>query len=220
MASLTDIEIRESSATYSNQRGWWFHTTGHHVRCLLLHFLPKGFDLSGSSKLSVIYGPRPDGEELRGTALGVTWYYIEDFRVADYMALHPETQQEIILKTLCDALTSLSDPSLHGIISDAAQAVSSNHYAAEIEITKLSRSTSDRQFRIRIYRCLGRQIGEVWQARVFNSRNMEVLRASLTDETDWLDRRDLFSRSSWSGTRYEIRSRLDQVVYNIDVSNL
>jgi hypothetical protein len=31
MARLRDIEIRESAVTDSNPRGWFFHSTRHHV---------------------------------------------------------------------------------------------------------------------------------------------------------------------------------------------
>ena len=85
MARLNDIEIRESEETYSNKRGWFFHPTGHHVRALLLHFLPPHCVLDGSSKFSIISGNKPPHEQRYHQMLGVSIYYVENFDMQEYM---------------------------------------------------------------------------------------------------------------------------------------
>ena len=49
MARLNQIDIRESEITYTNQRDWFFHPTGHHVCELLLHFIGRDYILDGST---------------------------------------------------------------------------------------------------------------------------------------------------------------------------
>jgi hypothetical protein len=221
MARLNQIEIRESDVTYTNQRDWFFHPTGHHVRELLLHYLPRDYVLDGSSKFCLVFGPVPDGELACETILGVTVRYVEAFDVEQYMTLPIAEQQEIILDALTKAMTGVarsagSDP---GVIQQAADQVRQNLFSAEIPVKKLNRSTRDRRLRIEVFRCLGPQLGEVWEARVFSRDGTLLGIETITDRPDCLDRTEQFVKSQWSGNVFEIVCpRLDWVEYRLDTA--
>lgn len=223
MARLNDIEIRESEVSYTNKREWFFHPSGHHVRELMLHFLPKDYVLDGSSKLSVIFGEKPPSEELCSTILGVTVYRIVGFDVEAYMKKTIEEQQEIILTHITNAMVAIAT-AVGGdteIIYRATDAVRENNFATEIEVTKLSRSTKDKKFRIQVFRCLGPAVGEIWEARICNRENVVVSVAPITKNPDHLNRVDHFSKSRWSGDTFQIVcGRLDKVEYALNVGAL
>jgi hypothetical protein len=222
MARLNQIEIRETDLTYDNHRGWFFHPTGHHVRELLLHFLPRGFVLDGSSKFSAIFGPRPDWEPVaRGSVEGVTWYYIEDFDIERHMTRPVEEQQEAILSELTGAMVSVArsagtDPQ---VILDAAAEVRKHGFSVEIAVRKLDRSTKDRRLRVHVFRILGPTVGEVWEARVC-ARDGSILGIEpITEKRDWLTRTELYRYSAWSGNTFQIWHRpVRQLMYSLNVS--
>lgn len=221
MARLNEIEIRESDVTYTKRRDWFFHLTGHHVRELLLHFLPREFVLDGSSKFCAIFGPRPDSTPVCQTILGVTVYYVEGFDVERHMTRPVEQQQEAILNELTTAMINVarsagSDP---GIIQSAAQAVRASNFSADIEVTKLARSTKDRNLRVRVFRCLSPSIGEVWEARIYGRDGTVLGIEPITQKPAHLDRTAHFSKSMWSYSAFQIvHNRLGTIEYSLDVS--
>ncbi|KAI9130053.1 hypothetical protein ON05_030905 (plasmid) [Acaryochloris sp. CCMEE 5410] len=220
MAYLNQIEIRESNTTYNNQRDWSFRTTAHHVCELMLHFLPRNYVLDGSAKFSAIFGPKLNDDLLHSTVLGVTSYCIEDFDVADYMTLAIEEQQEYILTVLTDAMmVAAKSIGNSSIIQRAADSIRANGYAAEIAVLKLSRFSRDRKLRVDVFRCLGPQIGETWEARISKPDFSLVAVDLITKSPAYLDRRTHFSKSQWSGNTFQIvNNRLQKVVYNLDIS--
>lgn len=220
MARLIEIEIRESPLTYTNQRSWAFHPTGHHVRELLRHHLGRGYVLDGSTKFSVIFGPRPKQEEPLNTLLGVTWCYIEDFDVEDYMLRPVEIQQESILNELTKALLKAASAvgSDTAAITDAANAVRESGFAEEITIDKLACATKDRRLRVRVYRCLGPRIGECWEARVFDSDGAVIGNDPMTACPHYLNCTDRFSKSTIGETLYQITSnRTGSIEYTLNL---
>ncbi|QDU57371.1 hypothetical protein [Aeoliella mucimassa] len=221
MARLSEIEIRESPLTYTNQRSWSFHRTGHHVRELLRYHLGRGYELDGSAKFSVIFGPRPENEKPLNTVLGVTWCYIEDFDVEDYMLRPVEVQQESILTELTKALLEAANTvgSDTAAITDAANAVRESGFAEEITIDKLARTTEDRKLRVRVYRCLGPRVGEYWEAKVFDSDNAVLGNEPMTACPHYLNYTDRFSKSTIGEALYQITSnRTGAIEYTLNLS--
>lgn len=221
MARLNQIEIRESGVTHSNQRDWVFSWTGHHVRELLLHYIGRDYVLGGSSKFSATFGPRPDYDAPFRTVLGVTSYYVEDFDVENHMTRPVEEQQEAILTELTHVMmhAARSAGGNPDVISNAADEVRRNGFACEIPIKKLARSTKDHKLRVEVFRRLGPQVGEVWEARIC-SRDCSVLGVEpITENPDYLVRTDHYSKSSWSGNIFQITyTRLKTIEYSLDVS--
>lgn len=219
MARLNDIEIRESAVTYSNQRGWFFHATGHHVRALVLHFLPPNYILDGSSKLSVIFGERPPREQRYSQVLGVSIYYVDNFDIPLYMGRTRAEQQEIILVELTNAMLEVARATGVDVapIETAAAAVRKNAFQCEIEISKLSRVSQDRRVKIKVVRRLGPATGESWEAVISNSAGV-VLGLEQIKEPGCLDRTGHFSKSQWHADVFQIVSgRLKEVQYELDV---
>lgn len=219
MARLNDIEIRESELTYSNKRGWFFHPTGHHVRALLFHFLPANYTLDGSSKFSVVFGPKPPHERAYSQALGVSTYYVENFDVNDYMARPQCEQQENILveisKALLDVARTIGGDQVP--IELAAAAVRGSGFCCDIAVTKLSRSSKDRHFRVNVVRRLGPSLGEAWEAVISNAAGT-VVGVEPIKKASCLDRTSHFSKSQWHGDVFQIiYSRLGEVQYELDL---
>ena len=110
MAQLREIRVSETPLTFSNKRDWFFHQSAHHVRELLLHFLPSGFVLDGSSLVTVIFGKKRDSDLQwqQIPVLGITFYYFEDFDIPAYMALPPDDQQECVLSAVTAVLIKIA----------------------------------------------------------------------------------------------------------------
>lgn len=220
MAQLREIRVSETPLTYSNKRDWSFHPSAHHVRELLLHFLPSGFVLDGSSVITVIFGRKRESDLQWHQVLGITFYYIEAFDIAAYMALSPKEKQECILSSVTAVLVKIaehagSDPAA---IMHAAQCVRNCGFAVRIPIKKLWRSTPDRRFRIEVYRCLGMLIGEVWEAHVFDKAHTLLGVDYLTPRRSNAERTTHFSKSRWQGDIYEVTySRDGSVMYRLDL---
>lgn len=220
MARLNDIEIRESELTYSNKRGWFFHSTGHHVRALLLHFLPPNYTLDGSSKFSVVFGPKPPHEQAYSQALGVSTYYVQNFDVIDYMARPQCEQQESILVEISKALVDVARTVGVAIepIELAAAAVRGSDFCCDIAVPKLSRWSTDRHFRVNVVRRLGPSLGEAWEAVISNAAGT-VVGVEPIKEASCLDRTFHFSKARWRGDVFQIiYSRLSEVQYELDLS--
>lgn len=219
MARLNDIEIRESELTYSNKRGWFFHPTGHHVRALLLHFLPPNYILDGSSKFSVIFGDRPPHFQTYSQVLGVSIYRVENFDMQEYMARPRGEQQEIILAEITKAMLDVSRTTGADAapIELAAASVRANGFSCDIAIKKLSRASADRLFRVNVVRRLDPTLGESWEA-VISNRTGIILGVEQIKEPGCLDRTLQFSKSQWRGDVFQIiYSRLDEVQYELDL---
>ena len=222
MPRLNMIEIRESEVTYTNQRDWFFHPVGHHVRELLLHFIGKDFTLDGSSKFSAIFGELEEEDDpICSSIFGVTSFHIVDFDVEAFMKLPMNEQQEILLTEVTNALVAVakkagSDPN---VIKNAAAEVRRNDFAFEIPIKKLGRSTKNRKLKVEVMRCLGPEIGEVWEMRVLKKDGTVCGSEDITDRPDSLDRTDQFSKSSWDGNTFQIfNTRFKELEFSADIT--
>jgi len=224
MARLKEIRVVESPLAYANQQpGRAFHAGAHHVRQLLMHFLPANFVLDGSSLLSLVFGARPADEAWCSQVLGCTIYYVEDFDIGAWMASSPSEQQERMLLELTAVLVRLASAGAADIdvISQAARCVRDCGFALDIPVRKLWRSSPDKQRRVEVYRCLGPAIGEVWQARVVDKAGKTLAVDAITGTPAWLDRTSHFSKSRWDGALFQIvHTGLNSVVYSLDTASL
>ncbi|EZP39093.1 hypothetical protein [Janthinobacterium lividum] len=219
MARLREIRVVETPVSYSNQRAWAFHPSAHHVRQLLMHFLPTDFVLDGSSLLSVIFGEKPAGEAQCSQALGCTSYYVEDFDIGAYMACSPSEQQERILLELTEVLVRLASNAEAEAVNQAAGRVRDCAFALHIPVRKLWRSSPDKQYRVEVYRCLGPAIGEVWQARLVDKTGKPLAVDGITNTPGYLDRTSHFSKSRWDGALFQIvHTTMNSIVYHFDTA--
>jgi hypothetical protein len=221
MPRLREIRAYETPLTASKEKDWLFHLSAHHVRELLLHFMPSDFILDGSSMVSVICGKKPDHESQWYQVLGVTIYYVEGFDVLGYMAMSPEEKQERMLSELTAVLVHIAkavgaDPMA---IEHAASCVRECNFSLRIPVRKLWRSSPDKQFRIEIYRCLAVLIGEVWEADILDKSHALLGVEFLTPRQNLVDRRTHFCKSRWEGEVYQlIYTYVDRVVYSLDLA--
>ncbi|MGK5029438.1 hypothetical protein [Janthinobacterium sp. MDT1-19] len=219
MARLREIRVVETPLSYSNQRAWSFHPSAHHVRQLLVHFLPPDFILDGSSLLSVIFGEKPADVAQRSQLLGCTSYYVDDFDIGAYMACSPSEQQERMLLELTMVLVRLASDAGADVeaVNQAAHCVRDCEFALYIPVRKLWRSSPDKQYRVEVYRCLGPAIGEVWQAHLVDKAGKPLAVDGITNTPGYLDRTSHFSKSRWDGTLFQIvHTAMNSVVYSLD----
>ncbi|MCC7600598.1 hypothetical protein IGS61_24130 [Janthinobacterium sp. FW305-129] len=219
MARLKEIRVVETPISYSNQHAWSFHPGAHHVRQLLMHFLPSDFVLDGSSLLSVIFGEKPAGEAQCSQVLGCTSYYVEDFDIGAYMACSPSAQQERMLLELTAVLVRLASGAEAEAVNQAARRVRDCAFTLRIPVRKLWRSSPDKQYRVEVYRCLGPAIGEVWQAHLVDKAGKPLAVDGITGTPGYLDRTSHFSKSRWDGALFQIvHTTLNSVVYSLDTA--
>lgn len=217
MARLKEIRVVETPVSYSNQRAWSFHPGAHHVRQLLMHFLPSDFVLDGSSLLSVIFGEKPADEAQCSQALGCTSYYVEDFDVGAYMACSPSAQQESMLLELTAVLLWLTSDA--DAVHQAARRVRDCAFTLDIPVRKLWRSSPDKQYRVEVYRCLGPAIGEMWRAHLVDKAGKPLTVDGITDTPGYLDRTSHFNKSRWDGALFQIvHTTMNSVVYSLDTT--
>ena len=73
--------------------------------------------------------------------------------------------------------------------------------------------------RVEVFRCLGPEIGEVWEARLVSREGLLLGTETITSRPDWLDRTSHFSKSRWSGNVFEIVANATlSVEYRLSVS--
>lgn len=222
MARLKEIRVGETPLTYSNQRGWFFHPSAHHVRQLLMHFLPADFVLDGSSLLCVLFGNKPDEEPQSQQMLGSTIYYVEPFDIGAYMASSPSARQENMLRQLTAVLVHLADRAGAdpAVIENAASHLRACGFSLQIPVRKLWRVSPDKKLRIEVYRCLGSLIGEAWEAHVFDSARTLLAVEPITSRPAYLDRTTHFSKSRWEGELFQIiQAGSNVVAYQLDTGN-
>src|SRR4051812_43281500 len=84
-----------------------FRWTAHHVKEVFLALLPRRFILDGSGKVQITCGPRGNDIQYQ-QLLGTTNYYREEFAFQEYYAASPPEREEILLKTIEDALFDIT----------------------------------------------------------------------------------------------------------------
>ena len=223
MARLKEIRVIETPLGKAWQPGCAFHQRAHHVRQLLMHFLPAGVVLDGSSLLSVMFGERPADETQCSQVLGCTRYYVEDFDIGAWMASSAAEQQERMLEELTTVLLRLATDAGADteIIKQAARSVRDCGFALDIPVRKLWRSSPDKQWRVEVYRCLGPAIGEAWQTRVVDKAGTTLAVDAITSTPGYLDRTSHFSKSRWDSTLFQIvHATMKSVVYTLDTARL
>ena len=220
MAFLRQLVFQSSEAVdLPKERRQHLRCIAHHVSELLEHFLGSRYELDGSSKLTVLAGPIPDSDREYLNVLGTSALYLPEFNVEQCLDQPPTQSQEEILDAYVEAtrrilaLTGLNRPGLE----EAARLVRESRFSQEQEIKKLSRSTPDRQVRVRVFRCLSHERGEAWEARIEWRDGSWLGTELITSDPSYLDRTTHFAASRWSGLLYEIfEPRLDRVYFTLD----
>jgi hypothetical protein len=219
---LRHIQLRQSElAQFQGDSDFVFHWTGHHVKEIFLNYMPRRYDLNGTSQITLICGPRPAKDQEYTEVLGTSALYIEDFDFDYYIQASGQQREEAILELLESAFVRIASQKEKpfDVIRKAAATVRRSAFALRLPIEKLSRSTSDRSIRINVFRNLSLDDGEAWSAEVSNRSGLLLATEWITPRPHYLDRTEHFSESRWEGSEFQILSnRLNQIEYRLDVT--
>jgi hypothetical protein len=220
MAYLNIICVESIDSAPEPPGDTMFRWTAHHVKEILLHFLPKRFELDGCTKFTLFCGHRPCDEPVYSNVLGASWSYAEDFDYATYYTRDARQREEAVLAALVGVLTRVAVQ--HGNPTDpvreAAQEVRRCGFFLELSVARLSRTSPDRSHKLTVFRRLSHEDGEAWGIHVFGQDGAHLGTEWITDRPHYLDMTTHFSLSRWDGDVFEIVKRTPQRIwYRLDL---
>ncbi len=220
MAYLNMIFVESTDCAPTPSDGTVFRWTAHHVKEIFLHFLPKRFELDGSTKFTLYCGPSPCGEPIYNNVLGASWYHADDFDFAAYYGGNASQREETVLAIPVDVLARVASEHHHSAdpIWEAAEAVRRCGFALELPVVRLSRSSPDRTLKLRVFRRLSHQDGEAWGIHVLRRDGTQLETEWITDRPDYLDRTTHLNLSRWTDGVFEIVKRTpERICYSLSI---
>jgi len=191
----------------------------HHITELFIEFLPK-IDIDGSSKI-VIYADKNQQDTSKYICdkyFGVSIYYLEENQIEE---LKNEQTDECMTRLVEESLIDIAkrndvEDSIIYVIEETADKIRNLQYSTRKRITKLSKKSPCGSFRVDVYRCLSRELGESWFVEI-EDKNKRLLRKQwITEVPGHLDRLDFFKKSIWEDGKFVLKDNLDKTVKCID----
>lgn len=220
MAALNMLCVESAAGAPKPSGKTVFRWTAHHVKELLLYFLPKRFELDGCAKFTLFCGHRPSAEPAYSSMLGASWSYVENFDFTAYYACEARQREEVLLAALVDALTrvAVAHGQPTGPIQEAAQQVRSCGFSLELPVDKLSRASPDRRLKLTVFRRLSLEDGEAWGIHVADRNGVQLGTEWITERPAYLDLSTHFNVSRWDGDTFEIIKRSPpRICYRLDI---
>lgn len=192
---------------------------------IFMHFLPKT-DLDGSSKLSILFRKKKDTEQqyIRADYFGVSKYYVDEPEIDRQRGLKKDEEEEYYLNIIVNTLkwivqTQGSNAALMNIIDETAQKVRDNHFELTLPVKKLSKSSSDGQFRASVYRHISNQ-GESWYVEIKDkNKNISRHNIDLLGKPSFVSQTGVFSQSEWEGNSFVIKEKFGRVTATVDMGD-
>ncbi len=217
MAHLKMLAV-EAADSEQMPPGKVFRTTTHHVKELFLYFLPEKFSLDGSSKLQITLTSRQAHEYK--VILGTSEYVADGFDFRRYFALPPREQEKAINGAICSAITDIC--ARVGVSAAPVEAARSNaegvDFKLRYEIERLQKGMRSAGLKVRVFRKLAYEVGEAWEAQV--EKEGEVVRTGFMRDKGFVDLRPFYKSASVEGSRYTIKDRFGETVFEFDLSEL
>lgn len=198
----------------------------HHVAEVFMEMLPQPFALDGSSKVQITCGPTLDASEAQyERKLGVSSYLCEGFAFEEFYRATPDSRDNITLKLIESSLTDIAarcgaTPQIRHTLTQTVDAVRGAGFNLKRRVTKLCRRTPCRKLQVEIYRCLNREAGESWLCEVVDLKGVVVHAVWMSKSPDYLDRRDFFKKSEWSGETFRVQTNLGYLAFELDLQPL
>jgi hypothetical protein len=199
-----------------------FNWTIHHVKEIYLKVFPKNIEVNNSSKIAIIYGPQGD-EPVFDNVLGVTSYFVEDFNFDAFYKLNDNDRENMILESINNVIIDITkrttkDKNIINEIENAATKVKENKFNMEIEVSKLSKITFDKKYKINIYRVLNKEVGESWKYKKIDRKTKTVVEENwLKEIPDYLDKTDYYKKAEINEKEYIIYDNLNRVTYKMKI---
>jgi hypothetical protein len=216
-------ELRvEASCLTSNHAvvaGIVFRWTAHHVREIFSALLPRGYVLDGSSVIQVTCGPRGDNPQYF-QCLGSSEYFVEDFDFASYARALPPVRERVVLATVEAALCDIADRvgAEKTALQNTASAVIECGFCLSTEVPKLRKTMRPSGRSLRVFRCLGTDLGETWLVRVVGRDKAVIAEIVMGKTPDYLNRRDYFKVAELIDGCYVVRDNLGWETFRLDLA--
>lgn len=192
----------------------------HHVIEVFMASLARGTEIDGSAKIQITCGPR-NGEREYWQVLGVTEYYVEDFDLLGYAACPPgERRDQKTLELIERSLIEIAKRAGRDVpeIRAAAERVRQLEFRLSLEEKRLAQRTGG--YVVSIFRSLSRDDGEVWSARVTDSKRNVLGEVLLTKRPQFLDLREAFFEGSVVDGSFVVKDRFGKVMAAADLAPL
>lgn len=219
---LRQLDLNIDEHTEFRELGFPFAWSAHHVKEIVLACLPRGFDLDGSSKLTICVGSRTDDEPVYRQVLGTSRYFVESFDLGAYKQASAERRQELILYLIVEVFRKIgsSHNSDTSVVEEVAAEIKRTNFQMEVTSKKLSRWTPNRKQQLRVLRKLSLELGEAWSVEVTNKSDEGTATLWITERSDYLDRTDQFRKFVWEGDQMVIVDRLGNEQIRVDPTSM
>ena len=218
MMRLSILVAQESPEVKLPQDFKPFRWYAHHVSEIFLELFPENININNSSKITIEFGPQGNEPVFNGT-FGCTNYFIESFDFAEFYKLDDSEKEYILLENIKVGLISIIknnflDTNIIEQIEDTTNKVIENKFSLEIEVKKLAKNSSNKYYKISIFRVLNKKVGEGWKLMKIDRKTKEVIEENWIGKIpSYLNRSDYYKKSEIIGNEYIIRNNLDEVVY-------
>lgn len=199
--------------------GTKFRWCVHHIAEGLLQMLPRRFELDGSSKVQLSFGPR-GSESTHFQCLGSTRLFVEDFDFGRFLSLSGSERDLLVLESAEKSLCWLATE--HGggdevamTIREAAEKLRQCDFRLRIPVPKLSKTDPNRQWKTEVVRHLDREHGEAWSLEVVAKDGRRSGIMWMKGEVGYLDRTDFFKKLTWVDGEARIMTNLGRVVFAV-----
>ena len=215
----------EGDRSYEKAHDFWVNQRAFHVTEVFMHFLPR-IDLDGSSKLTIFFKPIKENERqyMKNEFQGVSWCYVNETEIERHRKLNRVDEEEYYLNIIVDTLKTIAQTDgrpeeISDIIEKTAQTVRACGFELVLHIKKLSKTSSDGQYRANVYRHISR-LGESWYVEI-KDRNKNISRhcIDLLKKPTFISQTGVFVLSGWEGDRFVVTDRFGKVTATVKVNN-
>ena len=194
-----------------------FHRPAHHINELFLHFLGNRVTLDGSSKISILCGPRLTEPQYQ-QVLGCSVCFLESF---DFLAFDLGTARERSELFLTAIETVLSDIAARsgvsaGAIQAAAQLVRGRDFCCSMEVKRLSLSLGS--MRLQVFRNLSDELGEAWSLRLVPRGGEPIAELPIGPRPGYIDGRSAYRSTSVEDRIFTVWGSFGRVAATVDLS--
>jgi hypothetical protein len=214
------VELSKSVKLPENVKPFRFYA--HHVKEIFLALFPNNLNINNSSKIAIEFGSRGD-EPIFNNVLGVTNCFIETFDFDNFYKLNDNEKELVLLENIKNALINIirNNADNENVIEQIIIIVNKiieNKFSLEIEVKKLSKISSDKKYKINVFRILNKEIGEGWKIIKIDRKTKQIIKETwMTNNPNYLDRTDFYKKAEIDEHEYIVKTDLGNIVYNMEM---
>jgi hypothetical protein len=217
------VELSKSAKLPENVKPFRFYS--HHVKEIFLALFPNNLSINNSSKIAIEFGPRGN-EPIFNNVLGVTNCFIETFDFDNFYKLNDNEKELVLLENIKNALISIirgnaDNENVIEQIINIANKIIENNFSLETEVNKLSKMSSDKKYKINVFRILNKEVGEGWKIIKIDRKTKQSIKETwMTNNPNYLDRTDFYKKAEINENEYIVKTHLGNIVYNMEMEKM